>query len=142
MPRRVDALARGSYDGERLTAMIAPGIPDKLYFRIGEVAKLAGVEPYVLRFWETEFPALKPGKSPTGQRLYRRREVELILEVKKLLYDQKFTIAGARKQLKVNGRKSSQHDLGFAQSHRKASVQNIRREIAEIVEVLKGRGRP
>ena len=76
-------------------------IPDKLYFRIGEVAKLAGLETYVLRFWESEFPALRPGKSSTGQRLYRRREVEMVLRIKSLLYEQGFTIAGARKKLKL-----------------------------------------
>lgn len=76
-----------------------PQIPDKLYFRIGDVSKLAGVKPYVLRYWETEFPAISPKKSGTGQRLYRRKDVELILEIKHLLYDKRFTIEGARKAL-------------------------------------------
>jgi len=71
-------------------------IPDKLYFRIGEVAQLAGVEPYVLRFWETEFPQLAPKKSGSGHRLYRRKEVEMVLEVKRLLYEKRYTIEGAR----------------------------------------------
>jgi len=75
-------------------------IPDKLYFRIGEVAKLCEVAPYVLRFWETEFPQLKPNKGGTGQRLYRRRDVEMALRVKTLLYDEGYTIAGARQYLK------------------------------------------
>jgi DNA-binding transcriptional MerR regulator len=74
-------------------------IPDKLYFRIGEVARLAGIKPYVLRFWETEFPALGPKKSGTGHRLFRRKDVELVLEIKRLLYEQRFTIEGARKFL-------------------------------------------
>jgi DNA-binding transcriptional MerR regulator len=74
-------------------------IPDKLYFRIGEVARLAGIKPYVLRFWETEFSALGPKKSGAGQRLYRRKDVELVLEIKRLLYDKRFTIEGARKFL-------------------------------------------
>ena len=74
----------------------SPEIPDKLYFRIGEVAHLVGVEPYVLRFWETEFPQLAPKKSGTGHRLYRRKEVEMVLEVKRLLYEKRFTIEGAR----------------------------------------------
>jgi DNA-binding transcriptional MerR regulator len=82
-----------------------PKIPDKLYFRIGEVAQLAGVEPYVLRFWETEFPQLAPKKSGSGHRLYRRKEVELILEVKRLLRDKRFTIEGARKYLEQNKKK-------------------------------------
>jgi DNA-binding transcriptional MerR regulator len=75
-------------------------IPDKLYFRIGEVAKLCEVAPYVLRFWEGEFPQLKPNKGGTGQRLYRRRDVEMALRVKTLLYDEGYTIAGARQYLK------------------------------------------
>src|SRR5690348_17605558 len=74
-------------------------VPDKLYFRIGEVARLAGIKPYVLRFWETEFPALGPRKSGSGHRLYRRKDVELALEIKRLLYEQRFTIEGARKFL-------------------------------------------
>src|SRR5215469_14033851 len=74
-------------------------IPDKLYFRIGEVSKLAGIKPYVLRFWETEFPGLGPKKSGTGHRLYRRKDVELVLEIKRLLYEKRYTIEGARKAL-------------------------------------------
>lgn len=80
-------------------------IPDKLYFRIGEVASLVGVEPYVLRFWESEFPQLAPKKSGTGHRLYRRKEVETILEVKRLLYDRRFTIEGARIHLEQSKKK-------------------------------------
>src|SRR5450432_3915553 len=76
-----------------------PEIPDKLYFRIGDVARLAGIKPYVLRFWETEFPGLGPKKSGTGHRLYRRKDVELVLEIKQLLYDKRYTIEGARKLL-------------------------------------------
>ena len=71
-----------------------PIIPDKLYFRIGEVASLCRLPAYVLRFWETEFPQLKPVKSSTGQRMYRQRDVENVLRIKKLLYDEGFTIAG------------------------------------------------
>src|SRR5450631_3186218 len=74
-------------------------IPDKLYFRIGDVARLAGIKPYVLRFWETEFPGLGPKKSGTGHRLFRRKDVELVLEIKRLLYERRFTIEGARKHL-------------------------------------------
>jgi DNA-binding transcriptional MerR regulator len=74
-------------------------IPDKLYFRIGDVARLCSLPAYVLRFWETEFPQLKPHKGGSGQRLYRKRDVEMVLEIKRLLYDEGFTIAGARKSL-------------------------------------------
>ena len=75
-------------------------LPNKLYFRIGEVARIVGVKPYVLRYWETEFPILKPGKTPSRHRLYRRRDVEILLEIKHLLYEEGFTIAGAKKRLK------------------------------------------
>lgn len=74
-------------------------IPDKLYFRIGEVARLTGVKQYVLRFWESEFPGLGPKKSGSGHRLFRRKDVEMVLEIKRLLYDKRFTIEGARKAL-------------------------------------------
>lgn len=74
-------------------------IPDKLYFRIGEVSRLTGVKQYVLRFWENEFPGLGPKKSGTGHRLFRRKDVEMVLEIKRLLYDKRYTIEGARKAL-------------------------------------------
>ena len=77
-----------------------PNIPNKLYFRIGEVSKLLEVEPYVLRYWESEFPEIKPSKSKSGQRLYKRRDVELLLKIKELLYGERYTINGARKRLK------------------------------------------
>ena len=77
----------------------APEIPDKLFFRIGEVSTMLGLEPYVLRYWETEFPSLSPKKSGTGHRLYRRKDVELLLRIKHLLYEKRFTIDGARQFL-------------------------------------------
>ena len=76
-------------------------IPDKLYFKIGEVSQIAGVASHVLRFWEAEFPRISPKRTSSGQRLYTRREVELILEIKCLLYQRKFTIAGARQHLRA-----------------------------------------
>jgi DNA-binding transcriptional MerR regulator len=82
----------------------APEIPDKLYFRIGDVARLCEVPAYVLRFWETEFPQLKPNKGGTGQRLYRRKDVEMALRIKSLLYDQGYTIPGARQALKTDAK--------------------------------------
>ena len=74
-------------------------IPDKLYFRIGEVSKIAGLPTYVLRFWETEFPRIRPKRTSSGQRLYTRSDIELILKIKQLLYEKKFTIQGARQHL-------------------------------------------
>jgi DNA-binding transcriptional MerR regulator len=91
----------GTHHPIRKTVTPAPvAIPDKLYFRIGDVAKLCGVAAYVLRFWETEFPQLKPNKGGTGQRLYRRKDVEMALRIKALLYDKGFTIPGARQALR------------------------------------------
>ncbi len=75
-------------------------IPDKLYFKIGEVAEIAGVKPHVLRYWESEFASIRPTKSRSKQRLYRRQDIDLILRLKDLLYNQGFTISGARKQLR------------------------------------------
>ncbi len=74
-------------------------IPDKLYFKIGEVAELTKLQPYILRYWETEFGGLRPAKSRSGQRLYRRNDILTILRIKELLYRQRFTIAGARRRL-------------------------------------------
>ena len=77
----------------------SPTIPDRLYFKIGDVARICSLETYVLRFWETQFPQLKPNKSGTGQRLYRRRDVELVLEIKRLVHEEGYTLPGARQAL-------------------------------------------
>jgi DNA-binding transcriptional MerR regulator len=117
----------------------SPEIPDKLYFKIGEVSELLGVEPYVLRYWETEFPGLSPKKSGTGHRLYRRKDVELLLRIKHLLYERRFTIEGARQSLqaetKVSKPKSAkrvQQDLFSVDP-----LPQIRRELADILQLLK-----
>ncbi len=82
-------------------------IPEKLYFRMGEVSRLTKIEPYVLRFWESKFPKLKPHKARSGHRLYRREDVKIVLTIKDLLYRQGFTIAGAKKRLLDQTRKTS-----------------------------------
>ena len=82
----------------------AVAIPDKLFFKIGEVCQLVGVEAHVLRYWETEFPTLQPQKNRAGQRTYRRKDVEMALRIRELLYDEGFTIAGAKKKLATDGR--------------------------------------
>src|ERR1700756_1893865 len=89
----------------RKRAIDSPVIPDRLYFKIGDVARLCGVETYVLRFWETQFPQLKPNKSGTGQRLYRRRDVELALEIQRLVHREGYTISGARHALENGPRR-------------------------------------
>lgn len=82
------------------TQSIQHSIPNKLYFRIGEVSDLVGVKPYVLRYWESEFSDIRPAKSKSGQRLYKRRDVEVLMKIRNLLYDERFTINGARRRLK------------------------------------------
>ena len=91
----------------RKRAYEPPAIPDRLYFKIGDVARLCGVETYVLRFWESQFPQLKPNKSGTGQRLYRRRDVEMALEIKRLVHAEGYTLAGARTVLEQGQRRQS-----------------------------------
>ena len=133
-------------------------IPDKLYFRIGEVARLAAIKPYVLRFWETEFPALDPKKSGTGHRLYRRKEVQLVLEIKRLLYEKRYTIEGARKFLDSRSKNSDpaapppagapKRSAGKQAASGKQTqtgffdvpsplLETVRNELREIVELLK-----
>jgi DNA-binding transcriptional MerR regulator len=91
-------------------AQATPEIPEKSLFRIGEVSRLTGTKAFVLRFWESEFPTLQPVKSPTGQRLYRREDIETVFEIKRLLYEEGFTIAGARKHLaERNGSGTGSH---------------------------------
>ena len=92
------------------SAMVS-AIPEKLFFKIGEVADVAGVRTSVLRFWETEFPFLKPMKSSSGQRLYSKYEVDLVLQVKHLLYDEKFTIEGVKKRITARGKLIKTEDL-------------------------------
>ena len=132
--------------------LIDPVIPNKLYFRIGEVAKLAGIKPYVLRFWESEFTGLGPKKSGTGHRLYRRKDVELVLEIKRLLYEKRFTIEGARKMLDAKPKRSaaeaaaSKPAAGGAAARRQqgelfsggspAFYQELRKELTDLLTLL------
>lgn len=117
----------------------SPEIPDKLYFKIGEVSELLGVEPYVLRYWETEFRALSPKKSGTGHRLYRRKDVELLLRIKHLLYEKRFTIEGARQSLQAAARASKPRATERVQQElfTEDPLPEIRRELADILQILK-----
>jgi DNA-binding transcriptional MerR regulator len=127
-------------------------IPDKLYFRIGEVARLAGIKPYVLRFWETEFNGLGPRKSGAGHRLYRRKDVEMVLEIKRLLYGQRFTIEGARKFLETRPKPDAVRPAGKPGKTKPAKpvktqgnlfdgsaslLDTVRKELLEILRLLK-----
>ncbi len=113
-------------------------IPDKLYFRIGEVSDLTGIKPYVLRYWETEFDIVKPTKTPKNQRLYKRKEVELIFEIKRLLYEEKFTIAGAKKVMheKFRTRAEDQLPLNFQDEKSHEFLVQLRKEILSIKELV------
>jgi len=114
-------------------------ITEKLYFRIGDVAELCRLPAYVLRFWESEFPQLKPVKSSTGQRMYRRKDVESVLRIKELLYEQGFTIAGARQQFRSELHEhKKQHPLPFP-SPRPAELSHIRHGLQEILGILSAR---
>jgi len=114
-------------------------IPDKLYFRIGEVATLCRLPAYVLRFWESEFPQLKPVKSSTGQRMYRKRDVESVLRIKQLLYEQGFTIAGARQQLRAETKPDRTQGAIPFPSQSTAEIQHIRQGLREILSMLSAR---
>ena len=116
-----------------------PEIPDKLYFKIGEVSELLGVEPYVLRYWESEFPVLSPKKSGTGHRLYRRKDVELLLRIKHLLRDKRFTIEGARQSLQAEAKAPKPKAVKVAQQELFADdpLPEIRKELADILQLLK-----
>lgn len=114
-------------------------IPDKLYFRIGEVATLCRLPAYVLRFWESEFPQLKPVKSSTGQRMYRKRDVENVLRIKQLLYEQGFTISGARQQLRADTKPDKTQSTIPFPAQTASEIQHIRQGLREILTLLSNR---
>jgi DNA-binding transcriptional MerR regulator len=121
-----------------------PQIPDRLFFRIGDVSDLTGVETYVLRFWESEFPMLSPKKTSTGQRQYRRKDVETVLEIKRLLYDEGYTIAGARKA--IRGQTKKKKTVAIPKGRKvqtalftpgsSAQVEGIKKELQAILNLL------
>jgi len=114
-------------------------IPDKMFFRIGEVGSITGVKPYVLRYWESEFKLLKPIKNKAGQRIYRRKDIETILDIKNLLYKKKFTIAGAKKKLaeESQARGAQQMELGFTAPRVKDAIGKIREELVALEQALR-----
>jgi len=115
-----------------------PIIPNKLYFKIGEVSQITGMEPYVIRYWESEFKTIKPTRTQSNQRVYRRKDVENILEIKRLLYEEKLTIAGARRKLhdkKTDDKK--QLDLDFTAKKERLDQLAILKEIKEELIALR-----
>jgi DNA-binding transcriptional MerR regulator len=112
-------------------------IPDKLYYKIGEVSEITGIEPYVLRYWESEFKIINPIRTKSRQRLYRKRDLELIMEIKHLLHDERFTIEGARKKLQKSGRgKPKQLDFGFKDKEYHEILFHLKEELEEIRALL------
>jgi DNA-binding transcriptional MerR regulator len=132
----------------RKRASESPLIPDRLYFKIGDVARICGVKTYVLRFWETQFPQLKPNKSGTGQRLYRRRDVELALEIKRLVHAEGYTLAGARQVLEESSHRpvtqrgpqpslpAQNDEPGTPQDAVAAAIGHARAELREMAGLL------
>ncbi len=128
-------------------------IPNKLFFKIGEVCEITDTQPYVLRYWESEFPALAPAKNSSGQRIYRRRDIETVLRIKQLLYDEGFTIAGAKKRLEtelagraetpaqVRAAEAEQVEVVSASDDRARDVlREVRVQLRAILTLLGGNG--
>jgi len=132
-PRSQQKVAAGAAaSGERhvqATRDASADVPDRLYFRIGEVSAITGVPPYVLRYWESEFPALQPRKSGGGQRLYRKRDVVMLLEIKKLLYQERYTVAGARRRLTEREDRARRAEM-------RAALQRLRTGLEDVIRQL------
>jgi DNA-binding transcriptional MerR regulator len=122
-------LARGA-----VTA--AAGIPDKPFFKIGETARMCGVKPYVLRYWETEFRSLKPQKTRSHQRLYRHRDVELLLRIRHLLYEERFTIEGARARLRELGHDESPAPLPPPPDVSPEALRKIKQGLLDLIRIV------
>lgn len=116
-------------------------VPNKLFFKIGEVCEITDTQPYVLRYWESEFPALAPAKNSSGQRIYRRRDIETVLRIKELLYQEGFTIAGAKKRLEteIAGRPEtpqSQAAASINDDPARAAIKQVREQLREILTLF------
>ena len=129
--RRAPAVGNAHTGGRPLLgkAGLPSEVPDRLYFRIGEVSDITGVPPYVLRYWESEFPALQPRKSGGGQRLYRKRDVLMVLEIRKLLYQERYTVAGARRRLTEREERARRQEL-------QATLQRLRTGLEDVLRQL------
>jgi DNA-binding transcriptional MerR regulator len=119
---------------------MAISIPNKLYFKIGEVSKITGVEPYILRYWESEFKLVRPYRTKSNQRLYRKKDVESILKIKKMLYEEKFTIAGAKMKLRDTAPKEKdkekQLSLDFAPQKYRELIEEIKTDLQQMRDLL------
>ena len=121
----------------RSTPTDASGLPDKPYFKIGEAARLCAVKPYVLRYWETEFKSLRPQKTRSQQRLYRKRDVELLLQIRHLLYDEGFTIEGARARLRELGHDEGPAPIAAAARSREVSTETLTKDQAGLADLIR-----
>lgn len=120
---------------------MAVSIPDKLFFRIGEVADLTGVPPYVLRYWESEFKLLRPRKSHSGQRVYRKQDIELIARIKRLLYEDRLTLEGAKKRLQQDTRsRTHQLELPVPDQRTLDVLRDLRTRLEGMRRLLRGQG--
>jgi DNA-binding transcriptional MerR regulator len=116
---------------------MGPRLPEKIYFKIGEVSEIVGVEPYVLRYWETEFDLLRPSKAPSKHRLYKKRDVELLLDIKRLLYSEGFTIEGARRKLKETKKEDKdQLKLPLAEQKYRTALVKLKRDLESLRKLL------
>ncbi len=104
-------------------------IPDKVFYKIGEVSEITNIEPYVLRYWESEFPFLRPRKNKAGQRIYARKELELIIQIRDLLYKERYTIEGVKRKFREESSRKNSVSI--------ETVQNIKRKLKDILRVLK-----
>jgi len=114
---------------------VIAAIPDKVYFRIGEVGRILGVEPYVIRYWESEFKSVRPARTRSSQRLYRKKDIEELLKIKTLLYDERFTIAGAKKRL-YGGSSDQSEGQGGRDAFFRELLGDIKKELLAIRNIL------
>ncbi|MDA8174696.1 MAG: MerR family transcriptional regulator [Nitrospiraceae bacterium] len=116
----------------RASAQEKQQFPDKLFYKIGEVSRIARVEPYVLRYWESEFPSLRPRKNRAGQRVYVKKDLERILHIRDLLYDEKYTIEGVRLKLEAEGLKKTKEQQALSSD----TLQYIKKRLGDILTQL------
>ncbi len=111
-------------------------IPDKLFFKIGEIAEFVDIEQHVLRYWEEEFDALKPTKNRSGQRLYQRKDLDVVLEIQRLLYEEKYTIAGAKQRLKNSKKSTVQLDFAFDRDKFLVWRKDMKSELEALIKII------
>ncbi len=114
-----------------------PPIPDRMYFKIGEVCKITGIKPYVLRYWETEFDLISPEKSKANQRVYQRRDIESVLLIKQLLWSERYSIEGARQKLKELKREQRSKRLSETKSEATLKLTKVKQELKDLIRFIR-----